>query len=345
MYIYQHASNSTFLLLYAMLFISLTSFSAPEEKNPNSNTVNSVLGDVSFVNTFGVEPDTATPEELRIKTHLSYVIQLLKDEETRHLNKYQRQKRSRIISLLEGYKEAGQFPQNHHFEDRRPVFIDRDGNLCAVGFLIAETEGVEAAERINKDHKFDYIKDINPKLIDGWLAENGLTQKEAAMIQPAYGPGGTYKETITNNNIELEYAVGSSLLAGAQIGITSYSLFSGKATNRKVSALNGALGLASLTLGIINVDNTRKEVIVSDEEPIICVMCYDRYEYTYKNSDRTKFSVANIIVGGASAIFNGFQFFRANKQEDPSRFNVTATQLYDPSSEQMKPALSLSVNF
>lgn len=338
------------LLIPLTSAILLLSSSSVIINNPEAeffeNTVNAVLGDKSFEMKFGHSPDAKTSEKDRIQTHLYYVIDLLESEKTDHLNKKQVQNRNEIIQLLKDYTEAGHFPKNHYFENRRPVFIDRDGNLCAVGYLIAKTEGLKTAQKINNKHKFDYINDIDGALIDKWLTENGLSKKEAAMIQPMYGSG-TSKKTITNNNIELEYAIGSSLLAGAQISTTVYSKLSSTSiqNTRRISAINTAMGLTSLTLGIINVDNSYTEVRVVEDVPIICMICYDRYETTYKNPARTKFSIANIVIGAASATFNGIRFFRAQQREESSGFNVSATQVFDPSSGQAAPALSFSYSF
>ncbi len=330
-----------FLPVASALLIIFGSFPSPTQQSEfHLNTINAAIGDISYEKEFGAKPDASASEETRIKTHLQYVIEVLEDTETHHLNAKQVENRKYVITLLKQYKDAGEFPQNHHFKNRRPVFIDQDGNLCAVGHLIAKTKGLEAAQRINRDHKFDYIKDIDPKLINGWLAENGLTQKEAAMIQPAY------RSSITRNqnNIETEYAIGSSLLAGAQLGAMSYSLLTDNSPSdiRKVSVFNTALGAASLTLGLVNLDNRYSETSSpAPEQPCICWTTTT----TYTNKARTQLSIANIAVGTASLVYNSIRFFSAPKKEEPSTFNVSATQLYDPSSGQTAPALSLSMKF
>ncbi len=331
-------------ILSALLLLS-TPTTLYETPTFHHDTVNAVLGDISYTNTFGVEPDNLTSEEVRIRTHLEFVADLLKEKDTSDLNSSQIENRWKLIALLENYKEAGIFPKNRHFKTRNPVFIDEDGNLCAVGYLIAQTEGLEAAEEINRRHKFDYIKDIDPKLIDNWLAENGITKNEAAMIQPMYG--GVYTETIEQNEVELEYAIGSSVLAGMQLGTTAYSMLSddSPSTIKKISAFNSLLGMGSITLGLINLDNTYTDIRYPTSDPQICGICYDRYETTYKNPTRTKFSIANIVVGGLSAAFNGYRFFRANEQEKPSKFNVSATQLYEPTTQTFSPGLSFSMKF
>lgn len=328
----------------ALLIFAGSLTSHKQEPELYINSVNTILGDISYEKEFGFEPHALASEETRIKTHLQYVINILEHTAIKHLNADQVRNRKNIISLLKGYTEAGQFPKNHHYKNRRPVFIDRDGNLCAVGYLIARTEGLEAAKQINQHHKFDYIQDIDPKLIDGWLAENGITKTEAAMIQPAYdfNDPEPKRETFIRNNIETEYAIGSSILAGAQIGISAYMLFNGNNIgNKNAHLFNAALGATSFTLGLINLDNSESQTqrICGTIPP-----CWDQ-EIVIKNQSRTNLSVSNIILGGAFAAFNTYQFFKTSNREEPSDFKVTATQLYDPSSGQTTPALSLSMKF
>ena len=39
----------------------------------NQKTVNAIIGDKSFIHTFGEQPSEKVPEHIRIKTHLQYV--------------------------------------------------------------------------------------------------------------------------------------------------------------------------------------------------------------------------------------------------------------------------------
>jgi hypothetical protein len=83
------------------------------------------------------------------------------------------------------YIERGEFPRNHEVQGRRPHFIDDDGRICAVGYLIEKTAGRATAEAINREHEWDFIGDIRG--IEAWVRASGLTVDELAMIQPSYG--------------------------------------------------------------------------------------------------------------------------------------------------------------
>lgn len=148
--------------------------------------VNAVLGDESFTATYGHAPGAATPEAVRLQTHLAYVEGLLRAEDTAHLSADQRARRMKLLDELRTYWQTGVFPRNTARPGRTPVFIDDDGRLCAVGHLVAQSAGRAAAERINADFQFALIRDITLPLLDEWAEENGFTRHELAMIQPMY---------------------------------------------------------------------------------------------------------------------------------------------------------------
>lgn len=149
--------------------------------------INSVLGDQSFIEKFGKDPTTKTNEILRITTHLEYVEEILKKKEVTHLTDEQQTNRLQIIQLLNDYRVNKAFPKNYDFPNKRlPCFIDKTGNICAVGYLIEKTAGRAVSERINEGYKYARIVAIQIPEVDEWIRKNGLTKKECAMIQPEY---------------------------------------------------------------------------------------------------------------------------------------------------------------
>ena len=167
-------------------FITLVMFSQTLSL-AQSEPVNSLLGDISFVNKFGVHPDSATDEDLRINTHLEFVENLLRQKDISDLAVPLQQKRIYLLDLLHEYRTAGIFPRNFDYKNRRPCFIDKNGNICAVGYLIEQTAGRQAAEYINNKFKYEHVLEMNDNLVDDWISNSGLTKEECAMIQPDYG--------------------------------------------------------------------------------------------------------------------------------------------------------------
>ena len=49
-------------------------------------TINPILGDVSFIGKFGHQPDAGTNEDLRIQTHLEYVEDLVRQKNISNLS-------------------------------------------------------------------------------------------------------------------------------------------------------------------------------------------------------------------------------------------------------------------
>ena len=145
--------------------------------------VNAVIGDASWIARFGVAPDGDADEDARLRVHLEYVEALLRARSV-ELTDAQRAARAHNLDLLHAYIERGEFPRNLEVQGRRPHFIDDDGRICAVGYLIEQTAGRATAEAINRAHEWDFIGDIRG--IDAWVGASGFTVEELAMIQPSY---------------------------------------------------------------------------------------------------------------------------------------------------------------
>jgi len=176
--------TSRHLVTAAVLAASLCSCGAESD---SSDPVNAVLGDLSFVEAYGRAPTVADDNVLRIRTHLAYVEARLRDNPPDGLSDEQLAARSHHLDVLADYIAAGRFPENHTFMSRRPVFIDDEGTVCAVGHLIERSVGLDAAEAIAREHLFDFVADIDDPAVVEWAEQAGFTVEELAMIQPAYG--------------------------------------------------------------------------------------------------------------------------------------------------------------
>lgn len=168
-------------------FITLLMFSIAFAYAQNRQPVNSIIGDISFITRFGRLPNVTTDANLRIQTHLAYVEKLLRQKDVSSLSPTLQTKRIHLLDLLHDYWTRGIFPRNYDYKDQaRPCFIDKDGTICAVGYLIEQTAGRKAAEIINSKHKYDRINEMKDKMVDDWISNSGLTKEECAMIQPQY---------------------------------------------------------------------------------------------------------------------------------------------------------------
>jgi hypothetical protein len=159
--------------------------------------VNAVLGDDSFERAFGEAPGPETDEVLRIRTHLRHVEALLREVDSSDMSEADLEARIENLDRLHDYWVAGRFPDNRPGSARVPRFVDDDAEgaladeaprLCAVGYLLAQDLGPQAAFDISKYFEHASVFDIRSDVLDRWAASSGLSLDELAMIQPSYRP-------------------------------------------------------------------------------------------------------------------------------------------------------------
>ncbi len=155
--------------------------------SPTCQPINAVIGDESiFAFWENVAPDELS-EKTRIQTHLAYVEQQLRQKDVSQLSISQQQNRKKALDLLHNYWTTQSFSTNYDYpQKRRPCFVDRDNNICAVGYLIQQTAGQGLVERINERYQYAKIMDMQLPELNQWMDNYGLTALECAMIQPNY---------------------------------------------------------------------------------------------------------------------------------------------------------------
>lgn len=230
------------LLLVAGLWHVARSIQSTDNK-----TINSVIGEEAFKAAFDRPPSSHDSEYTRIHTHLAYVEQLLRERGEDDAQ------RRRSLDLLREYRLLGQFPRNHGYPDqRRPCFIDREGRICAVGYLVEKTAGLELAQHINDRHQYDYLSDMDDSQLLAWAETTGLTLEELAMIQPTYGWWPPAPQT--NPEISDGYGLSSAFVGGLNLATTGIQLsqMSRNESGKLMPILGLVGGATQLTLGIVN---------------------------------------------------------------------------------------------
>ncbi len=219
------------------------------QNNTTSGKVNSVIGDISFLSKFGYEPSLNNNEILRIKTHLEYVENFLRNKDVSALSFEIQEKRNHHLNLLHEYSLAGKFPGNYDHNKRSPCFIDKNGNICAVGYLIENTAGRQVAEYVNEKFKYDLITEMNDKVINDWIVNSGFTRTECAMIQPSYGYINDGKKEISNEN-----AILSATLSAANLSMNVINgiEISNKTGGSLAPYIGMVTGVSQIVLGIVN---------------------------------------------------------------------------------------------
>jgi hypothetical protein len=93
------------------------------------------------------------------------------------------------MQRLRLYQLRGVFPQNEHVADRAvPVFVDNYDTACAVGHLMRESGWTDEVAAIERTNNLVYVPDVHAGPLVDWVLISGLTQEEAALIQPSYFP-------------------------------------------------------------------------------------------------------------------------------------------------------------
>ena len=253
-------------------------------KNDNVQPVNAILGDISFFEKYSRLPTQSAREVLRIQTHLEYVESLLRNAPTAHLTKKQKKNRQKAIENIHFYWTAGVFPENREFlNDRKPCFIDAKGNLCAVGYLIQQTVGRGVAEQINVHFQYEYLMDMEWNIIDEWIASNGLTKLECAMIQPTYGP------TPTENYITPGFGYATAVFSGANVALSVMNVSQINRQNQGLFTpiLGMVLGAGQITLGALNFPEIQYG-----------------WSGSFINEAQRNYALMNVALGTSSVIFS-----------------------------------------
>jgi|GEM_PF-4461709 len=95
-----------------------------------------------------------------------------------------RAERARNLDRLHAYWVRAEYPTvSDHSGPVRPCFIDDAGRICAVGYLVEQSAGRDAAERINAKYRPNTIREIDDPALASWIASSGLSYDEVVAIQ------------------------------------------------------------------------------------------------------------------------------------------------------------------
>ena len=95
--------------------------------------------------------------------------------------------RQRQIARLRYYMNRGLFPQNEgQSTSAVPIFVDQHQTHCAVGFLMHSDGNDSGVASIVRANNLVRVNDVRRGSMIDWIRSSGLTQEEAALIQPGY---------------------------------------------------------------------------------------------------------------------------------------------------------------
>lgn len=121
----------------------------------------------------------------RVFAHLNAAVTEIKSKYSKSPNI----KRDEILHHLEEYANERNFPVNSEFYLRTPIFLDKFGILCAVGYLIYKTIGFNYAKQIDDLYHRCKIKEMEIQKLPflyNWIRTYGLDLEDLARVQPGY---------------------------------------------------------------------------------------------------------------------------------------------------------------
>ena len=233
-------------------------------------------------------------ERSRLTAHFDSVTGILGATDVSRLTSLERRNRERALRHLVDYRDRGVFPHNHRFPEMRvPYFRDRHGVLCAMAYLIDRSgrgDIVDLVEaRMNNGLIAGLASDsvIGPVLVE-WLEENGISAREAAMIQPMYR--GVITPGIPSDPSDIPTAYGV-----ASAGLGTVNLFTGVAnlvwetSPTFLAPVGVVIGGAGVVLGATAFDN---------------------------GGDRAILGVADAAIGMASLLLSLNRMLRSGEEDE-----------------------------
>jgi hypothetical protein len=203
--------------------------------------------------------DAASPRALhlraevaRLRVHFDSVDTELRMRDVSHLSAAQRASRTKLIAWLREYRNAGRFPLNDRFQNRRiPFFRDSRGTLCAMAYLVDRSGRGDIVDHIAKTRNNAYIGQLtDDKALVVWLDASGLSVSEAARIQPAYD-GNPCCIVAERDRVSTNYAMLSIGLGGSSLGTIGFNAFG---PSRTSGGLGLVAGVATIIAGAANLD-------------------------------------------------------------------------------------------
>jgi hypothetical protein len=155
---------------------------APCTHQPQS--IDEIIGQGEFNTVHPVSPGTPEQVHRQISQRLVYLESLLRSRDVSSWPIELQHSRARTLDNLHEYRVNNTFTTNYDHPDKAlPCFMDRDGNYCAVAWLVARSAGLPLAQKLNSRYQYATIVEMDSPELDKWIAHSGLTRAEVITIQ------------------------------------------------------------------------------------------------------------------------------------------------------------------
>lgn len=152
--------------------------------NYHPQPIDRVIGDGGLNNVYPIHPTIGADGIATISRRLEYIESLLRSRDLSDWPADLVTERMKNLDRLHQYRLRAEYPINYdHPESSLPCFMDRDGKICAAGYLIQQSAGEDVAREINSRYQYSAIRQMNSPAVINWIARSGLTSKEVETIQ------------------------------------------------------------------------------------------------------------------------------------------------------------------
>lgn len=205
---------------------------------------------------------TLAADAARIRGQLLRVERRLRARTPAGLSGRQLDNRNEALDHLRDYRARGFFPVNTDHPGRRvPYFVDRNGTLCALAYLIWKSGHRNLVAEVAATHNNGTVEELssNPRL-RGWLRDHGLTSGEASMIQPMYDGDRCVTGCLrpAEETVDTGFVIASAIGGGLSVwsGLSNMADLSGDGSRSVAMGIAGGLaGGATTVLGATRFDS------------------------------------------------------------------------------------------
>lgn len=203
----------------------------------------------------------------QLKTHFAEVIEILREQEQSSLNEAVKRielrngplsasqrtivrselasRRTSHVQTLKEYMLRGNFPRNTgQSKSSVPIFVDEFGTHCAVGYLMHRSDSDDVVQQVVDWNNLAYVNELESGPALEWILQSGLTQHEAAMIQPGYPEPPEFDATLLDFE-QPGFSVSKFGMTISELCVTQHS-FQAEATDLRTQFKQGIVNVDSM---------------------------------------------------------------------------------------------------
>jgi hypothetical protein len=125
----------------------------------------------------------ADEQKKRISSYLEYTEQLLRLKDVHRNHPALTESRGRMLDLLSEYWRKGNFPDQYDYMgSRKLVHLDKRGRVSALGWLVSQTAGQDAAAILDILRTSTDVHQVGLPAWHTWASKSGLSFSEISML-------------------------------------------------------------------------------------------------------------------------------------------------------------------